>query len=268
MTCPTAPDELVEARIDRVLTQYRESPKLLHVMRTTLRQVEEAYSAICDLPSFFDIDTAIGDQLTLIGKRLGWPRCHCVCTITPAFGFACEGFATDVPVVGFCESGTWEVCGLYGNGEVCIEDDEIYRGFLRARRYQILSFYDIESLTDALQAIWGPTATVLDAGLGRVVLAPGRALDDIETSMLQIVPRVLPVAPGIRQRYHFGAIKVFGFGDGWGGFCDEWLPDGLPLAGNGDTELIDDDEAILVTGPLYRDAPWMCAIDLKPYECA
>lgn len=269
MACPTTPNDLVEPRIDRILTQYRESPKLLHLIRTYLDQVADTYMHVCDLPSFFEIDTAVGDQLTLIGKRLGWPRTHCVCVIQPVFGFNCEGFPSDIPVVGFCENNIWEACGAFGNGEISIDDDEVYRGFLRARRYQMLSFYDIESLTDALQSIWGDTARVLDAGHGRVVLAPGRELTDAETALLQLVPRVLPVAPGIRQRFHFGSdLVVFGFGEGWGGFCDDYAPDGLSLATEDDTEITTEDDDVLITDAIFRAAVWMCEIDVKPYECA
>lgn len=269
MACPVTPDEFVEQRMDRILTQYRESPKLLHLIRTYLRQIDAAYVSICDLPSFFEIDTAVGDQLTLIGKRLGWPRCHCVCIVQPVFGFACEGFPSLMPLVGFCENNIWEACGAFGIGEVCIDDDEVYRGFLRARRYQMLSFYDIESLTDALQAIYGETARVLDAGNGRVVLAPGRDLTVAEDALLQLVPRVLPVAPGIRQRYHFGPeLQVFGFGEGWGGFCDVDYG-ALLITTETDNEIeTEDGSGWLSTGSIFGDAPWMCEIDVKPYDCA
>lgn len=277
MTCPT-PNELIEAELSKVLTQYRESPNLLFLIRTYLSKVEEVYFSICDLPSFFEIDTAVSDQLTLIGKRLGWPRCHCVCTVQPVFGFACEGVPSEYPLIGFCDDGTWLNCSdVFGVGTVCINDDEIYRGFLRARRYQILSFYDIQSLTDAIQTLWGPTAMVIDAGNGRVVIAPGRDLTADETALLQLYPRVLPVAPGIRVRFHFGAVtKVFGFGEGWGGFCevidaDGWImspdPDNEEAMHSGN-ESTGDDMEIMVSGPIRQDAPWMCEIDVKPYECA
>lgn len=268
MTCP-APNELIETGVDRILTQYRESPKLLHVIRTYLAQVENVIFSICDLPSFFEIDTAVGDQLTLIGKRLGWPRCHCVCTVQPVFGFQCEGYPEDYPIAGLCEdNSTWADCDVFGIGEICINDDEMYRAFLRVRRYQILAFFDIQSLTDSIQTLWGETAMVLDAGKGRVVIAPGRPLSVEEESVLQLVARVLPVAPGIVTRFHFDDVKVFGFGDGWGGFCEELYPEGLSISPGDDMEIeIEPDGDILSTGPIYQGAPFMCEIDVKPYEC-
>ena len=266
--------ELVEPRIDRVLTQYRESPKLLHVMRTYLNQVADVAIATCSIPSFFDLDTAVGDQLTLLGKRMGFPRCHCVCNIQPVMGFECEGF-DQYQIVGFCdENGSWVDCGPFGTSDICITDDETYRRFLKARRYQMMALFDLASLTAAVRHLFGDQADVLSANNGRVVVAPGRDLTEGEIALIQIYPRVLPVAPGIRVRFHFGPLDVFGFGEGWGGFCEDWKPDGLPLITEaGDTILVStgtdtgDEDVPLLTGPLTQDAPWLCEVDVKAYSC-
>lgn len=271
--CPDK-TELVESRIDRVLTQYRESPKLLHVMRTYLNQVADVAIATCSIPSFFDLDTAVGDQLTLLGKRMGFPRCHCVCNIQPVLGFECEGFGA-YQIVGFCdENGSWADCGPFGTSDICITDDEIYRRFLKARRYQMMALFDIASLTAAVRHLFGDQADVLSANNGRIVVAPGRDLTEGEIALIQIYPRVLPVAPGIRVRFHFGPLDVFGFGEGWGGFCEDWKPDGLPLiTEEGDTILVStgtdtgDEDVPLLTGPLMQDAPWLCEVDVKAYSC-
>lgn len=269
-TCPEK-DDLVEQRIDRVLTQYRESPKLLHVMRVYLGQIADAAIIGCAIPTFFDIETAIGDQLTLIGKRMGFPRCHCVCNIQPVFGFECEGFDDGYQIVGFCdENGSWADCGPFGTSDTCITDDETYRRFLKARRYQMMALFDIASLTTAVQHLFGEQASVLAAEAGRVVIAPGRDLTEGEIALLQIYPRVLPVAPGIRARFHFGPIRVFGFGEGWGGFCEEWQPDGLMLiTESGEPILVstDDEDVPLLTGPLTRDATFLCEVDVKAFSC-
>jgi hypothetical protein len=268
MTICPADFELVEPRIDRVLTQYRESPKLLHLIRTYLRQLEQAEQAICDLPNYFDIEAAIGDQLTLIGKRMGWPRCHCVCDVQPVFGFECEGVPEEYPIAGFCDDTvTWVDCGEFGIGDICINDDELYRKFLKVRRYQMMALFDIENLNKAVQTFWGEQAMVLDAGHGRVVVAPGRDLTDVEIALLQLYPRVLPVTPGIEIRFHFGALPVFGFGEGWGGFCEPWEPDGLTIATDNGDLLTTENDVEITTGPLTRDAVWMCEFDVNPYGC-
>nr|QIG67157.1 DUF2612 domain-containing structural protein [Rhizobium phage RHph_TM26] len=259
---------LVEERMDRVLTQYRESPNLLFMIRTYLYQVTKIYSAICDMPSFFSLYSAVGDQLTLIGKRMGFPRCHCICDIPPVFGFACaDQLSIEQQIMGFCEGVTWQSCTDADISEICVSDDEMYRKLLIARSYQMQSFYSHEDLTAALQVIFGPTARILDGGNGRVVLAPFRELTDDEVALMQVIPRVLPIAPGINVRWHFGTRIVFGFGFGWGGFCEEYLPDGEALLTEDGEVITDENDDPIMTGPLTQGADWMCEIDVKPYSC-
>lgn len=341
MTC-LAPADLTEPRIDRVLTQYRESPNLLFMLRTYLDKIAESHLRICDLPERFDLDTATGDQLTLLGKRMGFPRTHCVCDTEPVFGFDCPDEISFRPVVGFgapvetrffgfcddntagfgqpynvtwlgcdvpgdlndfCAStSTWEACSS-GLSFTTLSDDNVYRRFLKVRRYQFLKMFDLASLEAALREFFGPQAKVLAAGQGRVVLAPGRDLTTYEVSLLQLYPRVLPVAPGIQARFHFGEVRVFGFGEGWGGICEPATTPEEALTGKifgfncegdetyggfcliyatgqeidvgDDSILITSDDDELVTGNLLAGAdwlctqgsPWMCEIDVQPYNC-
>lgn len=304
MTCPT-PAEMVEERINRVLTQYRESPKLLHVLRTYLGAMAELHSQVCDLPDKFYLETATGDQLTLLGKRMGWGRCHCVCDIDPVFGFECADEISLRPVTGFCDaSGGWVNCET-GLSELCISDDELYRRFLKVRSYQMTNQYDLTSLEQAVRIFFGDTSKVLHAGEGRVVIAPGRDLSQTEIAMLQLYPRVLPLALGVRATFHFGEVRVFGFGEGWGGFsepdpaltaqsiaftrtnklfgfcddneiiggfCEDWEPEGLPLTDGTFDEaenpklLVDDAGNVIYTGPLKEDAAWQC-LSSAPWMC-
>jgi hypothetical protein len=263
-------DVQVEAEINHVLTQYRESPNLLFVIRNMLRQVAEAGDSICNLPEWFDLDHAVGDQLTLIGKRLGFPRCHCVCVQPPVFGFDCEGGGTfGQPIVGFCEIGSWADCADGGIAEICIDDDDIYRRFLQVRCYQALRRYDYASLKACATIMYGPSARVMDADNGHVVIAPFRILTDTEKNLLKLVPRIMPVAPGIRLLFHFSVYPVvLGFGEGWGGFCDDIPISFIKTDSHGDAYLP------LETGPDYldpgettRNAYWLCPTDVKPYSC-
>lgn len=267
MTCFDV-DALVEPRMNRVLTQYRESPKLLHLLRAYLRQIEKHHGAVCDLPEHFTLETAVGDQLTILGKRLGWPRCHCICDVQPVFGFECSDFIGDYPIAGFCDATvSWLSCSDIGFGDVCINDDELYRKFLKVRIYQVTRRLDFESLNDCLRILWGASAGIVDSGNGRVVIAPGRALTDVEIALLQLYPRVLPVALGVNVRFHFSSTKVFGFGQGWGGFCEGLRPDGLPIQDESKRDIQTENRVDIITGPLSEDSQWMCENDVKPYTC-
>lgn len=303
MTACLAAGDLVEAEIDRIRTQYRESPNLLAYFRHVLGQIAEAQTAVCRIPAAFDLDTAVGDQLTILGKDLGFPRRHCQGQFRPVFGFGANGFTgttpsvgpyfgfpcddgapeatvtgfcggsfcadggepefgfgcstdipRDLPVSGFCEEGTWFGCtdseiapcdlgcesiipveGYCEDGswldcdgprfdDYTFTDDELYRRYLRVRRYQILGLYDLDSLNAALRGIWGASAFVATMDRGQITLASGRILSNVEKQILPITVKVLPIAPGIRRLVHVDPGRPFGFGEGWGGLCDSvWL---------------------------------------------
>lgn len=235
MECPEKA-ALIEERIDRILTQYRESPNLLGIIRHDLGEVADIIVQSCSLPSEFDIIDAVGDQLTLIGKRLGWPRCHCICVAVPVFGFSCGTTSPNKPVVGLCEGGVWDNCSESGTGDICLDDDEVYRGYLLARRYQARQLWDIDSLQAASRHLWGLAATVVSMGGARVAIQPGRLLTPLEQLQLPVAFRVLPLAPGITPHISYEVGSIFGFGAGWGGLCE--------------------------------GANWLCPQEIDPYNCA
>lgn len=257
-------DELVEPRIDRVLTQYRESPRLLHLIRSYLRQAEDVAAAVHNLPDYFDVRDAVGDQLTLIGKRLGWPRTHCVSELQAVFGFDTDEYVEPRPIAEFNESGsTWLRYASDGAGRITLADDDLYRRFLLVRRRQALALFDLASLTACAKTLWGDQAVVVSTGRGRVVFAPGRPLTAAETAAMPLYPRVMPLAPGIVARFHLGSVPVFGFGEGWLGF-------GVQLAASNITdafglELTDENGIPITTGPLTSGGPWTEERDAFPY---
>lgn len=225
----------MEERVNRILTQYRESPKLLAIIRHDLGQIAEAANAACEIPSKFDIIDAVGDQLTILGKQLGWPRCHCICLPVPVFGFSCGLTTPNQPIVGLCEGGVWANCQEAGTGDICFDDDEVYRGYLLARRYQVRQLWEIDNLQAAARHIWGDTATAVSLGGARVAIQPGRALTIVEQLQIPVAFRVLPIAAGITPHISFEIGKVFGFGTGWGGLCES--------------------------------ASWLCPVEIDPYSC-
>lgn len=261
-------DEVIDGRISKILTQYRESPKLIHMLKTYMGQIVDPYQGISDLPELMDIDFAVGDQLTLLGKRLGWLRCHCVCDYQPVFGFECDDQVSQLPVEGFCNDlTTWIACEDTGIGEVCISDDELYRKFLKVRLYQISNRYYMNDLTQCLNIMWGDTSRVIYSGRKQLIVSPGRDLTNDEISLLQLYPRILPVALGVQVLFHFGEPELFGFGDGWGGFCDQGFPDGVDIVTESGEILVTEDPENIITGPLLDGANWLCPIDVKPWSC-
>lgn len=188
------PDTRIQDKLDRVLTQYRESPNLLGLMATYLTQLNEVEDVIASIESKFDIDTAVGEQLDIIGRWLGFPRCHNVPAPVPVFGFDCDGTYTgQYNIAGFCEGALWLGCPGVSSFEVCITDDELYRNFLYVRRYQLLGNNDYRSFVTCIKILFGSAATYTQTG--RVIdVSPGRTLTDFEQTFLRVYERVLPRA--------------------------------------------------------------------------
>lgn len=224
MSCPDRAD-LVEAEVDRVATQYRESPRLLALMRAYLGMMADTGIAACAIPDAFDLDTAVGDQLTIIGKWLGWPRVICTGALRPVFGFACAGARESiVPVEGFCGDGSWIDCDGPRFQDYEFTDDEVYRQHLVVRRDQRLGKVSFDTLSAAIRTMWGPGAFIAEFYDGEVVIATGRLLTNEEKRRLPATLAVLPVALGVRVTLHIEPGPIFGFGPGWGGICEgNWL---------------------------------------------
>jgi hypothetical protein len=228
--CPDSAT-LVDQGLDRVLTQYRESPRLLAMVAAGLERLAEVHGALCPLPDFFDIDTAIGDQLTIIGKWLGWPRTHCRGARAAVFGFEspdCDPCDTaDGPIIGgFCHS-HWDGCPSTDYMPYTFIDDALYRRFLKARVVQLYGDYRRATLTHAVRLLFdADDAAIVREWPGVVQISLGRPFEPGERQILHLYPEVLPVALGVRLEIRgLGAPgPVFGFGAGWGELCDgQWL---------------------------------------------
>ncbi|WP_406858481.1 DUF2612 domain-containing protein [Alsobacter sp. KACC 23698] len=229
MAC-TDTHTLVETEIGKVATQYREATRFLAMARAYLGQLAEAHLSFCEILDHFDIDTAVGDQLTIIGKALGWPRCHCAGQRRPVFGFDCSTPSCDapaVPVAGFCEA-EWD-CGGPDFIEFCFTDDELYRRFLKARVIALTGDYRRSGVTAASRALFGEHAAILRETPAVLVIATGRLLSQVEIAIAHLFGQVMPVAPGVRLKIWQSQGPAFGFGAGWGGFCAGAFPSPIAL---------------------------------------
>ena len=226
---------LVEPRIDKVLTQYRESEKLLSMYRVYLRQIEIVAQVLENIAQVFNIERAVGDQLTLLGRRMGWPREQTLCAREPVFGFT-GGKTTTTPIAGFCQPfSTWSHCGTTRARNYTMTDNYTYRKFLKVRRYQMLFLYSLKYVRLAVKELWGDSADVIRIKENEIIVATGRLLNTDELSIIALYARVLPIFPTMQVKIHLGGSNVFGFGEGYDGFCNA--------------------------------AEWLCPLDPEPYKC-
>jgi len=214
-------------RLDLLATQYRESPNLKALMTVYLDALGDVAPAICDTFTL-DIDTAVGDQLTQIGKVLGWDRVQCGGVRPKVFGFECVDECTSslAPIGGFCE--TWNGNDCLSDvlfGEFTFTDDELYRRFLKSLVLKYDNDFRRSTLREAIEILFGADATIFNETPGTIGISTGRPLTSDELAITHLFKQVLPVAPGVGVSvYETTGTRPFGFGIGWGEFCTGEFP--------------------------------------------
>lgn len=217
----------VEDRIELLATQYRESPNLKAMIAAYLDAVQLVAPAICNTFER-DIDTATGDQLTQIGKILGWDREQCGGTRPSVFGFVCDDECTpaSLPIGGFCDNWAGPNCDnnlLFG--QFTFSDDDLYRRFLKSLVLKYDNDFRRATLKEAVEILFGDEAIVFNENPGTIGVLSGRPLTSDEQSIAHLFKQVLPVAPGVGVAiYESSGATPFGFGDGWGEFCTGEFP--------------------------------------------
>ena len=124
-----------------LITQEFQTPAMLAITDLYTRACWTLTLLCQQLPSLFDIDTAVGDQLDIIGEWIGFNR-----VISP--GITNASFSWGVDGLGWGQA-YWETYG--SGGSITILPDPIYRQILYTKR--ILNSWDgsIPEIVNALQ---------------------------------------------------------------------------------------------------------------------
>lgn len=199
--------------LDRRIQQYRDAPKLEALIRWRLRAMLEAADGLPVLSG--TLDDFSGDLLTKIGGILGFPRSHVVNKIPRVFGY---GESSSMQIVGYGQGGTWLPAADFSSTRTEIADDETYRAFLRAHILSLGDNATLETITLIAKQLWGEGAGLQSSTNGRIVVATGRDLTLVEGQFWAVYPRLFPVPYGVRLEFHEGPVRVFGYGEGWGGY--------------------------------------------------
>lgn len=215
-------NEMIDERLSRVLTQYRESDNLLGLITEYLKALGNIGAQIDELNEAFNIETSTGNQLTLIGKWLGWPRTHCEGQRLPVFGYPCEGYRINYPVKGYCE-GVRYSCAQTPYQSYTFEDDDEYRNWLIVRGAAIVaqqtSNFSYPLLEQTASIIFDDDVIVVRTLPGKITLCLTRYFTEYELSILHLVKEILPLPPGIGVVWAHCDGVPYGYGDGWGDTC-------------------------------------------------
>lgn len=202
-TLPTRPEYL-----GLIISEHRSKPKFAATVETTVGPVVDLAAFLDGLPEDFDLDTAIGAQLDVVGEWIGQSRVVQIPLVDVWFSFGTEGLGWG--------QGVWKgpydpTTGLYSL------DDEVYRSLLRAK---------IEANN------WDGTAETAAAGLTRFIGTEAMLFVEFSQDMSMdigiagAIPSTLlltliaegyvPFKPaGVAVRYYVTSIPstpIFGFG--------------------------------------------------------
>ena len=114
---------------DLIPSANNQQPKFMATVNLLTGVLAETAATTLSLPQAFDVDTAVGEQLDMVGEWVGFPRRVFVPLIGVFFSWNTTGLGWN--------EGSWKGPFETGDGTVLL-DDTTYRTFLRI---QILANY-------------------------------------------------------------------------------------------------------------------------------
>ena len=205
-----------------IATQYRDSTNLINLIEgisSVFIQFKQQFRNW--IPSF-NLETAVGDQLTILGRIVGFPRHHCNACME--WQESANGTVPAEAIATTCDKKYW----LGEINDFTFDDDETYRSFLKARQIYNFTKGTIEDAVNAAKTIFGPTAFLYSQGYGQLIIATGSPQSIDTLKLLPLAYRSIPIPRGVRLRIIDSGSNPFGFGNGWYGFCSGSLGTFLP----------------------------------------
>lgn len=180
-----------------ITSQHRDRPKFVAMVQAIAGAVGDITAMIQSLPQAFDIDTAVGTQLDIIGEWVGQSR---VVAGVLTFGFF--GFSDSLVAEPFGEEGNPSIGGrFYEEGEpftqTAVLGDPEYRLVLKAKIIRNHYQGTTEAIENALQLIFGVPAIVRDDGTMNIDIVVNGPISLIGQSLLtnfDLLPRPAGVA--------------------------------------------------------------------------
>jgi len=196
----------VNQSIERLLYQYRDSPRIIAFIRSFISEYETLSGENAKLQTRLDIDLSQGKQLDGIGEIVGSPRPLSE-AIDPDEVFTFEGgdgkgFSGNMrPDVG----GRWT--GINGLIIGAMPDSD-YRILIKATIFANYAESTINDLTEYVRFVLGENPVILPS-VGYIDVIFPRALSLVE---LDIIDRQFPIAAGIGLRYTYFTQGAMAFG--------------------------------------------------------
>ena len=216
---------LVDAHMSKVLTQYRQSQKLLTLLAGLIASLEPIKENLCLNLYWKTLDLSTGEQLDFYGALVGMPRCVCDAKQRTFFGFSNASCVDDPcgclnPIGGFCDDFKCSDNVETGIGEYCFTDDDLYRRFIKGKILSNASDGSTHSIIEVANAIFDSTSSFIASNVHSLVtVGLDRPFTTEEFELLPLIEKIIPTYPSTKVQFSHSNGKPFGFGAGWGEFC-------------------------------------------------
>jgi hypothetical protein len=188
--------------IDLIPTQNRAMPKFSAMLSATIQPFVDGINLLNGVPLLFDVDTAVGAQLDVVGQWVGVSR---------RLSFALVGayFSWDIPGAGW-NQGNWKLPTDPATG-VVILTDVYYRAVLKAR---ILNnqwdgdVADAYALMNATFATFGYSIGIEDLGnltIALILIGPTKPDSVLNSIFLSGLLDIRPVGVQVVNRMYVQA---------------------------------------------------------------
>lgn len=193
--------------LDLITSQYRDQPKFTAMVSGCVSILVRIQNLLAELIPRFDVDSAIGDQLDIIGQWVGVTRN----VVVPIDGVYFTWDGTDYSV-GW-DFGTWQPSG--GPDSVTALPDDAYRTLIRAK----IAANQWDGTTDGAYEIWDaifPDITILiqdHQDMTYDLIVVGAIIDSLTVAL--ITGGYIPLKPeGVRVSAYYVSVDsnpVFGW---------------------------------------------------------
>lgn len=196
----------VDDYLNLITSEHRDKPNFVATVKANVEVFVQAQNLLLSMIPIFDLDTAIGDQLDILGEWVGVSRN--VNVPIPGVYFSWDGDFT----VGW-DFGTWQ--GDLTPFEVTVLPDDAYRTLIRAK----IAANHWDGTTEGAYAIWDqlfPNITILiqdNLNMSYDLAIVGGIVDSLTAAL--ITGGYIPLKPeGVKVNEYFFPVNtgpLFGF---------------------------------------------------------
>lgn len=191
-------------------SQHRDKPKLQATIHATLQPFIEIRDSIQQLMSYFDIETATGDQLLILAKWVGAPTAIPNAIPLPFFGFDGQdealplGETNDANIGGY-----WRESGVSGNatGAIAIP---LLRKVIKAQIYRNSCGCTLDDAYAVLDHFIEERYSVFDSGQMWIGIG---VLSSMRIATKELIKNMIPRPAGVGLKFYDNWFESFGWAD-------------------------------------------------------